>query len=94
MMKSSAYLINTSRASIVNQEALQKALQNRWIAGAGVDVYEHEPLPEEDVCRSLPNLLTTPHLGYVTERNYYTFYQHAVEDIQACLKGTPIRKLN
>jgi phosphoglycerate dehydrogenase-like enzyme len=93
MMKPSSYLINTSRAQVVNQEALQKGLQNGWIAGAGVDVYEKEPLPENDVFRTLPNLLTTPHLGYVTERNYHTFFQNALEDIQSFLKGTPIRKV-
>ena len=93
-MKSSAYLINTSRASIVDQEALIEALQNNWIAGAGIDVYENEPLPRDHVFRLLPNVLTTPHLGYVSQRNYHTFYQQAVEDIKAFLLGLPIRKLN
>jgi phosphoglycerate dehydrogenase-like enzyme len=93
-MKATAYLINTSRAAIVDQEALIETIQNRWIAGAGIDVFENEPLPQDDVFRSLPNILTTPHLGYVSQRNYQTFYQQAVEDIQAFLSGTPIRKLN
>jgi phosphoglycerate dehydrogenase-like enzyme len=93
-MKSSAYLINTSRASIVDQEALIEALQNKWIAGAGIDVYENEPLPRDHVFRLLPNVLTTPHLGYVSQRNYHTFYQQAVEDIKAFLLGLPIRKIN
>ncbi|MBZ5752274.1 D-2-hydroxyacid dehydrogenase family protein [Metabacillus rhizolycopersici] len=93
-MKATAYLINTSRAAIVDQEALIETIQNRWIAGAGIDVFENEPLPQDDVFRSLPNILTTPHLGYVSQRNYQTFYQQAVEDIQAFLSGMPIRKLN
>ncbi|TDG00180.1 D-2-hydroxyacid dehydrogenase family protein [Paenibacillus piri] len=93
-MRSSAYLINTSRAPIVDRGALIEALQNRWIAGAGVDVYEKEPLPGDDVFRSLPNLLTTPHLGYVTQDNYRVFYGDAVEDIRAYLDGSPIRRLN
>ncbi len=93
-MKSSAYLINTSRASIVDQEALIEALQNKWIAGAGIDVYEIEPLPRDHVFRLLPNVLTTPHLGYVSHRNYHTFYQQAVEDIKAFLLGLPIRMIN
>ncbi|UUZ94198.1 D-2-hydroxyacid dehydrogenase family protein [Paenibacillus sp. P25] len=92
-MRPSAYLINTSRAPIVDQEALVEALQSRRIAGAGLDVYETEPLPEDSVFRFLPNVLTTPHLGYVTEGNYRTFYRDAVEDIQAFLAGSPIRTL-
>ncbi|WP_256233837.1 D-2-hydroxyacid dehydrogenase family protein [Bacillus sp. EB600] len=93
-MKSSAYLINTSRASIVDQESLIEALRNKWIAGAGIDVYENEPLPRDHVFRLLPNVLTTPHLGYVSQRNYHTFYQQAVEDIKAFLLGLPIRSIN
>ncbi|MGF7036568.1 phosphoglycerate dehydrogenase-like enzyme [Paenibacillus mucilaginosus] len=93
-MRPTAYLINTSRAPIVDREALVEALQEGWIAGAGVDVYDREPLPADDVFRTLPNVLTTPHLGYVTERNYRTFYGDAVEDIRAFLAGEPVRKLN
>jgi phosphoglycerate dehydrogenase-like enzyme len=93
LMRPSAYLINTSRAPIVDQEALAEALHNRWIAGAGLDVYEVEPLPEAHAFRTLPNVLTTPHLGYVTEENYKTFYRDAVEDIRAFLAGEPIRRL-
>jgi phosphoglycerate dehydrogenase-like enzyme len=94
LMRPSAYLINTSRAPIVNRSALIEALQNRWIAGAGIDVFEMEPLPTDDVFRSLPNVLATPHLGYVSRANYQTFFQGAVEDIQAFLSGSPIRKLS
>lgn len=92
-MRSSAYLINTSRAAIVDQAALIQALQQKWIAGAGIDVFEREPLPADDVLRSLPNLLATPHLGYVSQSNYRTYYRETVEDIQAFLAGTPIRQL-
>lgn len=94
IMKPSSYLINTSRASIVDQEALIKALQDLWIAGAGIDVFENEPLPANSPFRTLPNLLTTPHLGYVSQRNYQTFYQQALENIQGYLEGSIIRKLN
>jgi phosphoglycerate dehydrogenase-like enzyme len=93
LMRPTAYLINTSRASIVDQTALIKALQNHSIAGAGIDVFDIEPLPKDDIFRTLPNTLTTPHLGYVSHANYQTFYQGAIEDIQAYLAGSPIRKL-
>jgi phosphoglycerate dehydrogenase-like enzyme len=93
-MRSSAYLINTSRAPIVAQAALAEALQDGWIAGAAVDVFEVEPLPKDDSYRSLPNLLTTPHIGYVAKANYEAFYKQVVEDIEAYLSGAPVRKLN
>jgi phosphoglycerate dehydrogenase-like enzyme len=93
-MKRSAYLVNTSRAPIVDRQALVRALQERWIAGAAVDVFDDEPLPPDDVMRTLPNLLATPHLGYVTRANYQTFYGEAVEDIRAFLDGAPIRVLS
>ncbi|MEK4368949.1 D-2-hydroxyacid dehydrogenase family protein [Paenibacillus sp. FSL R5-0473] len=92
-MKSSALLINTSRAGIVDQEAMVEALQSGVIAGAGLDVYEQEPLPVNHVMRTLPNVLATPHLGYVTRGNYEIYYNHTVENIAMFLKGTPIRQL-
>ncbi len=92
-MKPTAYLINTSRPQIVNEAALIDALQNRRIAGAGLDVFEREPLPEGHLLRTLPNLLSTPNLGYVTQSNYYTYYYEAMEDIEAFLTGSPIRRL-
>jgi len=93
-MRPSAYLINTSRAPIVDQAALAEALQNGWIAGAAVDVFEVEPLPKDHIFRSLPNLLTTPHIGYVSKANYEAFYKDAVEDIKAYLSGSPVRTLS
>ncbi|MDN0199242.1 D-2-hydroxyacid dehydrogenase family protein [Streptomyces sp. S.PNR 29] len=92
-MRPHAYLVNTSRAAIVDQGALLRALREGWIAGAGLDVFETEPLPADDPLRSLPNVLATPHLGYVTEQNYRTFYTEAVEDITAYLAGSPVRLL-
>jgi phosphoglycerate dehydrogenase-like enzyme len=92
-MKPSAFLINTSRAAIVEQKALVRALAEGWIRGAGVDVYEQEPLPSDDVFRTMPNVLALPHLGYVSENNYRGYFTQAVEDIQAYLAGEPIRML-
>ncbi|MFF4486532.1 D-2-hydroxyacid dehydrogenase family protein [Streptomyces sp. NPDC001544] len=92
-MRPHAFLVNTSRAPIVDRAALVRALREGWIAGAGLDVFETEPLPADDPLRSLTNVLATPHLGYVTERNYRTFYTQAVEDITAFLAGTPVRLL-
>lgn len=93
-MRPSSYLINTSRAQIVNQAALVEALQKGWIAGTGLDVFENEPVPENDILRTLPNVLATPHLGYVTKENYQIFYGEAIEDIEAFLNNSPIRRLN
>jgi phosphoglycerate dehydrogenase-like enzyme len=92
-MRQHAYLVNTSRAAIVDQAALLRALRENWIAGAGLDVFETEPLPANDPLRALPNVLATPHLGYVTEQNYRTFYTEAVEDIIGFLAGSPVRQL-
>ncbi|MCW3791823.1 D-2-hydroxyacid dehydrogenase family protein [Paenibacillus sp. LS1] len=92
-MQPHALLINTSRAGIVKQEAMVEALQSGWIAGAGLDVYEQEPLPVNHIMRTLPNVLATPHLGYVTRGNYEIYYNHTVENIEMFLKGTPIRQL-
>ena len=92
-MRPSAYLVNTSRAAIVDQAALALALREGWIAGAAADVFETEPLPAADEFRSLPNLLATPHIGYVTERNYRIYFEQAVEDIEAFVAGEPLRRL-
>ncbi|MFD7242061.1 D-2-hydroxyacid dehydrogenase family protein [Streptomyces massasporeus] len=93
LLKPTAYLINTSRAAIVDQEALLDALHAGRIAGAGVDVFDVEPLPADHPMRTAPRLLATPHLGYVSRANYATYYGHAVEDIRAFLDGTPVRRL-
>jgi phosphoglycerate dehydrogenase-like enzyme len=90
-MRPTAFLINTARAQIVDQGALAEALESGWIAGAAADVFEIEPLPLGDRLRRLPNLLATPHIGYVTARNYATFYGDAVADIEAFLAGAPVR---
>jgi phosphoglycerate dehydrogenase-like enzyme len=92
-MRPSAYLINTSRAAIVDQAALAAALEAGAIAGAGLDVFETEPLPADSVWRRLDNVLATPHLGYVSEANYRTYFKEAVEGIAAFLAGAPVRRL-
>ncbi|MGW0130112.1 D-2-hydroxyacid dehydrogenase family protein [Streptomyces sp. NPDC003299] len=93
LLKPTAYLINTSRAAIVDQDALLAALREGRIAGAGVDVFDEEPLPAGHPMRMAPRLLATPHLGYVSRANYRTYYGQAVENIQAYLAGTPVRLL-
>lgn len=92
-MKATAYLINTSRGPIVDEAALIDALRAGRIAGAGLDVYDIEPLPVDHPLRSLRNTLLLPHIGYVTSDNYRTFYRHAVEDIVAFTAGDPVRVL-
>ncbi|MFF9027146.1 D-2-hydroxyacid dehydrogenase family protein [Streptomyces iakyrus] len=93
LLKPTAYLINTSRAAIVDQDALLDALHTGRIAGAGVDVFDVEPLPADHPMRTAPRLLATPHLGYVSRGNYATYYGQAVEDIRAFLAGAPVRRL-
>ncbi|MFE1953321.1 NAD(P)-dependent oxidoreductase, partial [Streptomyces sp. NPDC059524] len=92
-MRPGAFLVNTSRAAIVDQEALLRALREGWIAGAGADVFTTEPVPADDPLRTAPNFLGLPHLGYVTRRNYEGYFQGAVEDIEAYLAGSPVRTL-
>ena len=94
MMKSGAFLVNTSRGPIVEEQALIDALQQGIIAGAALDVFDEEPLPADHPFRRLENTVITPHLGYVTRETYQLFYGDAVEDIQAFLSGTPVRVLN
>ena len=93
-MKKTAYLINTARAPIVDQAALLKALQDKTIAGAGLDVFEIEPLPLDHPYRKLDNVVITPHLGYVSEQNYRKYYPDIVEDIRAWLDGKPVRVIS
>ena len=92
-MKKSAYLINTSRGPIINEDDLIIALSTNEIAGAGLDVYEKEPLPENNKLRFLPNALLTPHIGYVTAENYSIFYNQMIEGLEACVDGKPVRVL-
>ncbi len=90
-MKKSAYLINTSRGPVINEDDLIIALSTNEIAGAGLDVYEKEPLPENNKLRFLPNVLLTPHIGYVTAENYNIYYTQMIESLEACVEGKPIR---
>ncbi|MGV9315243.1 D-2-hydroxyacid dehydrogenase family protein [Streptomyces sp. NPDC003691] len=92
-MRRTAFLVNTSRAGIVDQTALLRALREGWIAGAGADVFATEPLPAGDPLRTAPNFLGLPHLGYVTRRNYEGYFGQAVENIEAYLAGDPVRTL-
>jgi phosphoglycerate dehydrogenase-like enzyme len=93
-MKRTAYLINTSRGPIVDEAALVEALAGRWIAGAGLDVFDLEPVPADSPFRSLPNVLATPHLGYVTDAGYRVYYGEAADDVRAFLDGSPVRVIN
>lgn len=90
-MKPTAYLVNTSRGPIVDEDALVRALEERWIAGAGLDVFDEEPLPADHPLRRLDNVLLSPHMGYVTRATYEVFYGDAVGDIEAFLDGRIVR---
>ena len=94
MMKPTAYLVNTSRGPIVQESALVSALQGGSIAGAGLDVFDTEPLPQNHPLRGLDNAVLTGHTGYVMRENYTTGYRGAVEAISAWLNGKPVRLLN
>lgn len=93
-MKPTAYLINTSRGEIVDNDALLAALDSGALAGAGIDVFDVEPLPAGQPLRSHPRILATPHIGYVTDNTYRMFYTEALEDIAAWQTGAPVRVLN
>ena len=91
IMKKTAFIINTSRGNIINEEDLIIALSTNVIAGAGLDVYEKEPLPENNKLRFLSNALLLPHIGYVTVENYSIFYRQMIENLEASIEGKPIR---
>ncbi len=90
-MKKTSFLINTSRGPIINEDDLIIALSTNVIAGAGLDVYEKEPLSESNKLRFLPNALLTPHIGYVTAENYHVYFTQMIESLEACVNGKPIR---
>jgi phosphoglycerate dehydrogenase-like enzyme len=93
MMKPDTVLVNTSRGPIIDETALIDALKSKKIAGAGLDVFNEEPLPSSHPLRGLDNVIGLPHLGYVTEETYRIFYGQAVEDIAGWLDGKPLRIL-
>lgn len=93
-MRGDAVFINTSRPRLVDQAALLAALRDGRIGGAGVDVHPVEPLPADDPFRWLPNVIATPHIGFVTEENYRLFFTESCENVRAYLSGTPVRVLN
>jgi phosphoglycerate dehydrogenase-like enzyme len=94
LMKSTAYLINTARGPIVDETALVTALQSGAIAGAGLDVFDQEPLPYGHPLLTLDNTILVPHIGYVTKEQYQVRYRETVEDVVAYLRGEPLRVLN
>jgi phosphoglycerate dehydrogenase-like enzyme len=92
-MKSTAFIVNTSRGTVVDEAALIEALEAGWIAGAGLDVFAAEPLPPDHPLRGLPNTVVTPHIGYVSVESYRAHFADVVDDIEQYLRGTPIRVL-
>ena len=93
LMKPTAYIINTARGPIIEEAALIAALKNRRIAGAGIDVFDVEPLPPDHPLLKMDNIVLSPHLGYVTQENFKTYFTQAVEDVAAWLDSQPIRVL-
>lgn len=93
LMKKTAFLINTARGPIVNESDLVKALEDEIIAGAGLDVYDNEPLAQDHKLRFLPNALLLPHIGYVTVENYTLFYSQMIENLESCISNKPLRMI-
>ncbi len=94
IMKKTSFLINTSRGPIVNENDLVQALKDEQIAGAGLDVFDKEPLPQDHKLRFLPNALLLPHIGYVTVENYSKFYTQMIENLNSCLENKPLRTIS
>tara|TARA_B100001057_G_scaffold487679_2_gene570777 strand:- start:192 stop:1142 length:951 start_codon:yes stop_codon:yes gene_type:complete len=94
LMKKTAFLINTSRGPIINENDLIEALKDDIIAGAGLDVYDKEPLPQDHKLRFLSNALLLPHIGYVTAENYSKFYLQMIENLKGCIKNEPLRLIS
>ena len=94
MMKKTAFLINTSRGQIINENDLIQALKDETIAGVGLDVYDNEPLPQDHKLRFLPNAFLLPHIGYVTAENYSKFYLQMIENLESCLNNKPLRLIS
>ena len=94
LMKPTAFLVNTSRGPIIDEAALIAALREGKIAGAGLDVFDVEPLPLDHPFRKMENVVITPHLGYVSEQNYRRYFADAVDDISAFLDGKPLRVMS
>ena len=91
MMKKTSFLINTSRGPIIKEDDLVQALKDEKISGAGLDVFETEPLPQDHKLRFLPNALILPHIGYVTAENYSKFYLQMLENLETCINNKPVR---
>ena len=94
MMKKTAFLINTSRGPIINEDDLVQCLKDEKIAGVGLDVYDKEPLAQDHKLRFLPNALLLPHIGYVTAENYTKFYRQMIENLEECLKNKSLRVIS
>jgi len=94
LMKPSAYIINTSRGPIIEETALLAALRGKTIAGAGLDVFDVEPLPPDHPLRKMDNVVLTPHLGYVATQNYRAYFAGVVDDIRAFLDAKPVRVID
>ena len=94
LMQPNAFLVNTSRGPIVDEAALVDALREGRIGGAGLDVFDEEPLPSDHPFLTLPNTLLTPHIGFVTEEGYQSFYRSALANIKAFLAGEPTNAIN
>ena len=92
-MKDGVRIVNCARGGLIDEEALAEALKSGKVAGAGIDVFETEPLERDSVYRTMPNVIATPHIGFVTLENYEIFYRQSLENLKAYLAGAPIRTI-